>query len=321
MDVAHPSSENYGKHWTPEKVRETFAPSSNTVDAVRDWLVSSRISSNRVTQTMSKGWLEFNLPVREAEQLFSTKFYEHQDLTDGTVKIGCDQYFLPEHIAPHVDYVTPGVALSPPLLKRTVKRESVGDWIRKPFAGPSESESEPSPAPAPVANGAPYSNSTIPANLKNCGKRITPACIRALYGIPKATLSDAQNALGVFEFGDKYAQGSLNSFFTKYAPNVPNGTHPDLASIGRGSLTKAPVPVGKDGGESDIDFDMAFSLIYPQKVTLYQTASTPYNLSYLDTHSSLRSQGLTFGQAANNLLDALDGVSSNSIIPSLNFES
>ena len=327
MDVSHPSSENYGKHWSQEKVHKTFAPSEEAIKAVRDWLVSSKIESRRITQTENRGWLEFSLPVGEAEHLFSTRYHEHKDLADGTVKIGCDHYYLPEHIAPHIDYITPGVALSPPLSKRTFKRDSVGDWVHKPFASPYEAsdsghkshgeESRPAYQQSGHKSFAEDSRPSNTSSLANCGTSITPDCIRALYGIPKAHLNDSSNALGIFEYFDFYAQASLNSFFAKYAPNVPNGTHPTLASIGRGKLSKAPVPVGMDPGESDIDLDMAYSLIYPQKITLYQTAPTPYTEKYVEHAGTIKSQGLAFGQATNNLLDALDGVSSPHSFPDL----
>ncbi|TKA61095.1 hypothetical protein B0A55_11048, partial [Friedmanniomyces simplex] len=82
------------------------------------------------------------------------------------------------------------------------------------------------------------------------------------------------NALGFYEAGDYYAQADLNAFFTQYAPNVPNGTAPVPAFI---DGAQAPVAVDDptNTGESDIDLDMAFSLVYPQSVVLYQTDDRP----------------------------------------------
>ena len=90
---------------------------------------------------------------------------------------------------------------------------------------------------------------------------ITPTCIKALYDIPDATIKDDVNQMGLYESGDVYAQEDLNNFFAAYAPNVPQGTHPTLDSIDGGV---APVPVTSQyvTGESDIDMDLSFSLIY-----------------------------------------------------------
>jgi len=89
----------------------------------------------------------------------------------------------------------------------------------------------------------------------------------------------------------------LNSFFTQYAPNVPNGTAPIPAFI---DGAQAPVAVDDptNTGESDIDLDMAYSLIYPQIVTLYQTDDAP--------QAALSVNGSLLG-FLNTFLDALDG--------------
>lgn len=138
----------------------------------------------------------------------------------------------------------------------------------------------------------------LPADLQSCGRNITPVCIRALYDIPIATLSDPANSLGVFEEGDEYSQQDLNEFFAKFAPNVPNGTHPIPAFIDGAT---APVPQNSTlvTGESDIDLDIAFSLIYPQTVTLYQTNDVT------KTGTTNATGELPFLET---FLDALDGV-------------
>lgn len=48
-DVSNPFSLNFGKHWTAERVANTFAPSKETTDNVIDWLRASGISHERVT--------------------------------------------------------------------------------------------------------------------------------------------------------------------------------------------------------------------------------------------------------------------------------
>ena len=69
MDVADPASPNYGKHWTAQRVLEHFAPSRETINAVTDWLISSGVSRERLRLSNSRGWLEFNASVAEAESL------------------------------------------------------------------------------------------------------------------------------------------------------------------------------------------------------------------------------------------------------------
>ena len=91
MDVAHPASPNYGKHWTPEEVRATFSPSSESVSAVKSWLAASGIDPQRVAETENKGWLAVDLPVHMVESLLGATYHEYEAADDGTVKIGCDE--------------------------------------------------------------------------------------------------------------------------------------------------------------------------------------------------------------------------------------
>ncbi|KAH8656500.1 putative Tripeptidyl-peptidase sed1 [Tricladium varicosporioides] len=284
MDVSHPDSPNFGKHWTEEQVHQTFAPSAIAVQTVREWLVESGIKNSTIIHSDNKGWFALNIPAGQAEALFQTEYYEHLHTSSGHVKVGSDEYYIPEHIQDHVDYISPGIKLSPVLKKRKVEKR----WSKHHEPGPFKKIPPKSPFPWFPPAGA----GQLPAELQDCGRNITPACLKALYAIPSApTIVNNVNALGIYESGDIYSQEDLNSFFAQYAPNVPQGTHPVLDSIDGG---EAPVSPGSEfnTGESDIDFDIAFSLIYPQTVILYQVD---------DNIEAFEDGGF------NTFLDALDG--------------
>lgn len=145
------------------------------------------------------------------------------------------------------------------LTKRKVKRESGLRHHYQP--GPYKNNLSKNPWHMPPGAGQ------LPPDLQACGRNITPTCLKALYGIPNAHIKDSVNALGLFESGDIYAQEDLNSFFANWAPNVPQGTHPLLDSIDGGQA-----PVSPDSefntGESDIDMDIAYALIYVSPIFL-----------------------------------------------------
>ncbi|KAK5123597.1 hypothetical protein LTR85_002635 [Meristemomyces frigidus] len=291
MDVSHPDSPGYGKHLTVAEVNNLFAPHSESVDVVREWLAeAANVNKSSILLSLNKGWLAVDLSVREAERAFSARYYEIED-DKGHVRIGCDACYLPRHIRPHVDYVTPGVKSSSRLKKRNVKRSSPS-WGPSPGKRPTHWDPH-HHGPWHMPPGA----QGLPPDLQDCGRNITPTCVRALHHIPRAHLNDSVNSLGVYEEGDYYAQADLNSFYTQYAPNVPNGTAPIPAFI---DGAQAPVSVGdpSNTGESDIDLDMTFSLIYPQTVTLYQTDDQP--------QANLSLDGYLEG-FLNTFLDAMDG--------------
>ncbi|KAK0775378.1 hypothetical protein LTR91_024716 [Friedmanniomyces endolithicus] len=289
MNISHPASAAYGKHLSVHEVNDIFSPSGETVAAVKKWLANATNIDKTTIHISKNGWLLAHVPVHAAERAFATHYYEYED-RDGHLRLGCDAYYIPSHLQSHIDYVTPGVKSSPPLRKRM--ENGRGPPGGRPGRQPLHWE-PPYHGPWHKPPGAHH----LPPDLQNCGLNITPPCIRALYGIPEAHLNDSVNDLGFYEAGDYYAQSDLNAFFSQFAPNIPNGTAPIPAFI-----DGAQAPVAADDptntGESDVDLDMAFSLIYPQSIVLYQTDDKP--------QANLTGYGVLAGEF-NTFLDALDG--------------
>jgi tripeptidyl-peptidase-1 len=290
IDISHPTSKNYGKHLSKEEVHSIFAPAEETVDAVRNWLLDSGlIQESDIIQYENKGWLAIDMPAEHAESLFGTEYYEHED-NNGDIRIGCDEYYLPAHVSSHVDFVKPGVKLSAPLKKRQLEKRD-GNW------GPPRGNRRPPPIHPPHYPGwdLPPGAGKLPPDLQNCGVNITPTCIKALYDIPPATLSQPENAMGLFETYDAFSQQDIDLFFQHFAKNVPADYEPNVISVDGGT---APVAPGdpRNGGESDIDIVLAVSLIYPQSVTVYQVDDLPVSSGEQNTTGFL-----------NTFLDSIDG--------------
>ena len=86
-DVSHPKSPSYGKHWTAGDIARTFAPSDETVDVVRSWLIASGIGAGRIALGRTKGWIQVDATVEEAEELMNAQYnvYTH---TSGKEHVG-----------------------------------------------------------------------------------------------------------------------------------------------------------------------------------------------------------------------------------------
>ncbi|KAE8153802.1 peptidase S8/S53 domain-containing protein [Aspergillus avenaceus] len=277
MNVSDPSSSNYANFWTAEEVADKFAPSKETAREVQGWLTASGIPATRIKQTQNRGWLVFHATSKEIESLFNTTYYEYHNRQTGKKAIACDEYHIPEEIQKHVDYVHPGIRLGPSAAG--AGGNSKRNAIKKRSALKAHERRK---AHANHARGL---------NLTTCDEAITPDCIRALYKIPTSrAAAHPNNSLGVFEEGDYYAQKDLDLFFRAFSRNIPNGTHPIPAFI---DGAEAPVPVENAGGESDLDFQLAYPLVHPQTITLYQTD---------DANWSYNTTGFL-----NTFLDALDG--------------
>jgi len=125
-------------------------------------------------------------------------------------------------------------------------------------------------------------------DLTSCDKSLTPACIAALYGIPPASGACAGNSLGIYSEG-QYTQESLDNFFANVSTKIPLGTRPNIANVDGGSVAPSSALVSF---ETELDLQIAYPIIYPQNITLFE----------VDTHSN----GTGF---LNTFLDSIDGVS------------
>lgn len=84
---------------------------------------------------------------------------------------------------------------------------------------------------------------------------MTPACIKALYSIPDATLATPGNSLGLYQQGSYFAESDVDLFFAHYATYIPQGTFPINASIDGGSYS-VPASSAVNSGEANIDIEM-----------------------------------------------------------------
>jgi hypothetical protein len=111
----------------------------------------------------------------------------------------------------------------------------------------------------------------------------------------REVLQKPENAMGLFETYDTFAQEDISLFFQHFAPWVPADTKPNVISVDGGNAPVAPSDP-RNGGESDIDLDLAISLIYPQSVTVYQVDDLPNSSGATNTSGFL-----------NTFFDSVDG--------------
>lgn len=289
-EVSRHDSPRYAQWYTPEELIDIFAPAQEAVDSVRAWLESSGIHPKRIGQSVNKQWIQFDATVKEAEKLFKTEYHFYEHSGTGNTNIACDEYHLPAHITEHVDYITPGLKLlaggrvtgAKSLQKRgkTLQRRGFKTGANQNFSGPLFGPELSIPV-STLAN----------SGTSLCDTAITPQCIATMYNITKATKANPSNHMGIFEEGDFYAAEDLVEFFATFAQNIPVTTRPILEGIDGGFA-----PSAYAGGESDLDFQISYPIIYPQNSVLFQTDDIFY------------AEGLEGGGGfLNTFLDAIDG--------------
>jgi tripeptidyl-peptidase-1 len=161
------------------------------------------------------------------------------------------RYHIPEYLVSHIDYITPGIKLIPVVKSIKTKRALAFKQRKMNYIS----------LHSPSFDGIPWdwmpaAAAGLPTDLQGCGRNITPACVKALYGIPDPNKVAPGNSLGLFEQGDYFAKSDLDLFYAEYAPYVPQGTYPIPALID-GANFSVPAHSPLNGGESDIDIDIA----------------------------------------------------------------
>ena len=285
-EVSTPDHPMYGQHYTAEQIHDLFAPNDESVTIVKDWLHGSGIEPARISQSANKQWLQLDATVAEIENLIQTEYYHYEHVQTGKSNIGCDAYHLPDHVTKHVDYVTPGLKLLTPSRPR--------DGIAKRTFGITEGSGiQPEP---PLTTPLPMPLKSLLGKALGfiCPQAIIPACITTMYNITEPTKAAPNNQLGIFEdLDDKYSQTDLDLFFLTLAPQILPGTHPILDGIDGATAPQAALSMA--GAESDLDFQISYPIIYPQKSVLYQTDDDIYEADYV------------YNGFFNNFLDAIDG--------------
>ncbi|KAI1796878.1 subtilisin-like protein [Ganoderma leucocontextum] len=254
LDVADPQSPNYGRHWTPAQVLDTFSPRQESVEVVTSWLSNELgLDSHSVGLSPGRDVINLNTTAAEAERIFDTEYNVYRWNDDGSERIGCHEgHNFPPHVSEHVDFVWP-------TLMRGKRRLAARDDTRPSARRPR------------TVQGVAIEESSIYKGLGHCDEAVTLECLRALYSFHYELLAPHRNTVGVAEFGmNYYHPEDLDKFFKKFAPNRV-GHRPKLISIAEGHFNRSDTN-GDDYVEASLDLELMMGLLgHKQEVLLYQT--------------------------------------------------
>lgn len=120
-----------------------------------------------------------------------------------------------------------------------------------------------------------------------CDQQTTPACLRALYGIPINEEAIEGNSFGIAEFTPQaYIATDLDIFFANFSDRLV-GERP-ITNYIQGAIVQQENKSCGFNCESNLDLEYAMTLVYPQQITLYQVGD------------------VIGGASFNNFLDAFD---------------
>merc|ERR1711865_34974 len=105
LAVSDPQSPEYGRHLSNDQVHELIAPTSSSINAVRDWLSSHGIVPQVITP--NSDWLTATMSIGSAEKLLEAEYYQISHSETNTTSHRTLQYSVPSHVAAVLDLVAP----------------------------------------------------------------------------------------------------------------------------------------------------------------------------------------------------------------------
>lgn len=91
--------------------------------------------------------------------------------------------------------------------------------------------------------------------------------------------------MGIFETDGGISGEDLDSYFWNYAPQIPNGTLPEVASIDGGV---AILPLNESDTEPALDLQVSYPIVWPQGIVVYQVGEFNKDLLRRDCRAMLK---------------------------------
>jgi tripeptidyl-peptidase-1 len=109
----------------------------------------------------------------------------------------------------------------------------------------------------------------------NCSSLITIDCLRAIYNLPVGKYNHTGNQLGIAEWADYLYLPDLKTFFENFtSPKIPSDIVPEFIAIDGGKASNKSLADQEKVVESALDFQTAYSIIWPQQTRLYQNGDS-----------------------------------------------
>ncbi|KAK4450906.1 peptidase S8/S53 domain-containing protein, partial [Podospora aff. communis PSN243] len=248
LALSDPESPSFGKYWSPQSVTDAFSLAESDIAIILEWVKQSTgLPPSALLLPPCKCRLDFNTTVGQLETLLETKYFVYTHGASGKTSLVCDNYRLPDHLLPLIDFITPSVF---------------------PFREPHPVE--------PLTN-LDSTEVQLPSLSKrqqalDCSQFTTPQCLREWYRIPSRGANytlHPNNTFGVFQPSwMSWIAQDMDNFFSFLEPHLV-GQRPQMQSIAGGYYN----PTFWDqifSLEPNLDFQYTMSLVWPQTVTNIQ---------------------------------------------------
>ncbi|KAJ5116778.1 Tripeptidyl-peptidase sed2 [Penicillium angulare] len=241
MDMSTPEHPQYGEHFrTHDEVKRMLQPSSDSVNAVREWLEDAGITNIEE----DADWMKFQTDVETANKLLDANFQYYVGNGKHDERLRTLEYSVPDALVPHVNLVTPTTRFGQLHANRATihsKKKDADETFRK---------------------ATHYAS-------KDCNSAITPQCLKELYSIGDyQAQSDNGNKIGFASYLEQYARYSdLELFEENIAPYAQGQNFTVIQYHGGGNDQSS----SKDSSEANLDLQYIVGVSSPVPVTEFNT--------------------------------------------------
>lgn len=239
-------------HLTQKQAEKLRMPDPEDVEAVNDWLNTNGIADGE----RDKDWVHVHTTVGKAEKLLDMKMHRYDYEDKGSV-LRTTRYSVPDRLQDAISFVHPVANFMTP---------------KKELSTVSK--------PKPVAS----SRDLASRDGNPCAARVTPDCIRQMYGLPAVggnTTSPVADEhvvrLGIAGFLEEYANyRDASAFISSFSPQTKSQSSFRVEKVHGGENNQNPAQAGT---EAALDVQYALSLGYPSELTYYSTGGRGVQLN------------------------------------------
>ncbi|APA15893.1 hypothetical protein SS1G_09225 [Sclerotinia sclerotiorum 1980 UF-70] len=234
--VSTPGNADYGNHLDADEANALFAPSADASNAVTSWLTSAgaqNIVSDGSTVT-------FAATIEKANSILNATFQTYT--SNGVTKVRTTQYSVPDHLAEHIDLISPTTYFG-----KTV-------------------------ANAPTKVTKKDTSATKVTVDASCSTSITPKCIKELYNVGDYTPSVSSGSR--IGFGSFLNQSALYSDLFQYEKYFDIPQQNFSVTLINGA-TNDQNPATAQNGEANLDVQNIIGVAHPLPVQEFITGGSP----------------------------------------------
>lgn len=160
LDISTPSHPRYGQHLKRDELKAMLRPSADASQSILGWLQAEGVPTTDVED--DGDWINFHVPVSEAERILHTKFHYYTSSVNNLERIRTLQYSIPKKLHQYVQMIQPTTRFG----QMHGERSLIIDHHEAARSSQKEHD---------------YGTDSARINATFCNTTITPTCLKELY--------------------------------------------------------------------------------------------------------------------------------------------